>query len=63
MYEHQKHIIKEFISTALISEDPEEYLMQAFLKVIDIADDGDEAKSEVVEYLYEAEKIIPINTQ
>lgn len=61
MYEHQIHIIKEFISTALICDDPEKALLDAFLKTIDIADDGEVLEFALTEYLYQAEKTLPLN--
>ncbi len=57
MKEHQIHIIKEYVSTALISDDPEKYLINGITKLIEAYEDD---KDEAMEYLFEAEKQIPI---
>lgn len=59
MLGHQKYIIKEFISTALISEDPQEVLERGFEEAWDcIASDED--KLHLVDFLFESEKNIPL---
>lgn len=60
MYAHQSHIIKEYISTALISDDPEEALLSAFEKVIELAEKDVQFLYLLLEYLYEKEKELPI---
>jgi hypothetical protein len=52
MKNYQLNIIKEYVTTALISDDPEEHLINAIVNLIDRYIDSID---EVMEYLSEAE--------
>ena len=58
MKNYQLNIIKEYISTCLISEEPEVYLQAAIQNLFDYLC-GEDAEHEL-EALFEAEKTIPI---
>lgn len=58
MKNYQLNIIKEYISTALISEDPEEYLQAAIESLFGYL--NYEEKEDELNAFYEAEKTIPI---
>jgi hypothetical protein len=60
MKEYQKNIINEYVSTAMISEEPEEHISHIIYFLIDIFVNTDEKLHEVVEYVYEKEKKIKI---
>jgi hypothetical protein len=58
MKKYQLSIIKEYISTCLISEEPDVYLQAAILNLFDYLC-GEDLEHEL-EALFEAEKKIPI---
>ena len=60
MKEYQKNIINEYISTAMISEDPEEHILHIIYFLMDIFIDTDEKVHEAIEYVYQKEKKIKI---
>ena len=60
MKKHQVNIIKEYVSTALISDDPEEVLVKAFTEIIEINEIGCNT-IDLIEYLFQAEKNLPLN--
>ena len=60
MKEYQKNIINEYISTAMISEDPEEHISHIIYFLMDIFIDTDAKVHEVLEYVYQKEKKIKI---
>lgn len=57
MKNYQLNIIKEYVSTALISDDPQEHLVNGIAKLIEAYE---EETDEAIEYLFEAEKQIPL---
>ena len=59
MYAHQKHIIKEFVSTALISDDPHDMLETALIEAFDcIASDADQ--HHLLDFLYKLDETAPL---
>jgi hypothetical protein len=60
MKEYQKAIINEYVSSALISADPEEHLLDVIYYLIDTFVDTDEKLHDVIEYLYTEEKRITV---
>lgn len=60
MKEYQKAIINEYVSSALISDDPEEHLLDVIYYLIDTFVDTDEKLHDVIEYLYTEEKRITV---
>lgn len=58
MKKHQKSIVEEYISTAMISEDPEYHIKWALIYLITSLNPED--ISNVVEILYQQEKKIEI---
>ena len=60
MKEYKINVIKEYVSTALISEDPEEELVSLVFTLIDKLDP--EAQDTVLEYLYHEERRLPITS-
>jgi len=58
MKEYKINVIKEYVSTAMISEEPQEELVSLLLTLIDKLDA--EMQDSVLEYLYQEEKRIPI---
>lgn len=57
MKNYQLNIIKEYVSTALISVDAEQTLVEGICELIDLSGNNSE---EILEYLFEAEKRIQI---
>lgn len=55
--DYEINIIHDYVSTALISEDPEEYLQRAMVTLIEISSVKID-KSALLEYLYHSEKTI-----
>ena len=51
------NVIKEYVSTALISEDPEEALTEAITVLINLAPDQED---DALDYLHHKEKQLPI---
>lgn len=60
MKEYKINVIKEYVSTALISEDPEEELVSLVFTLINRLET--EAQDAVLEYLYHEEKRLPITS-
>jgi hypothetical protein len=60
MKEYQRAIINEYVSSALISADPEEHLLDVIYYLIDTFVDTDEKLHDVIEYLYTEEKRITV---
>ena len=60
MKEYQKNIINEYVSSALISADPEEHFLDVIYYLIDTFVDTDEKLHDVIEYLYTEEKRITV---
>jgi len=60
MKEYQRAIINEYVSTALISADPEEHILDVIYYLIDTFVDTDEKLHDVIEYLYTEEKRITV---
>ena len=58
MKNYQLNIIKEYISTALISDDPEVYLQAAIINLFQYLTDED--KENELDSLFQCEKEIPI---
>lgn len=58
MKEYKINVIKEYVSTAIISEEPQEELVSLLLTLIDKLDP--DMEDSVLEYLYQEEKRIPI---
>lgn len=58
MKEYQINVIKEYVSTALISEDPQEELVSLVFTLMDKLEP--EAQDTILEYLYHEEKRLPI---
>lgn len=59
MKEYKINVIKEYVSTALISEDPEEELVSLVFTLIDKLEP--EAQDTVLEYLYHEERRLPVH--
>jgi recombinational DNA repair protein (RecF pathway) len=59
---YELNVIVEHISTAMITEDPEETLFQTFLYVLSELVDTD-YQHEILEYLYQSEKNMEIRKQ
>ena len=59
MKEYKINVIKEYVSTAIYSEDPQEELVSLVFTLIDKLDP--EAQDAVLEYLYHEEKRLPIH--
>ena len=57
MKEYKISVIKEYVSTVLISEDPEEELISLVFTLIDKLEP--EAQDTILEYLYHEEKRLP----
>ena len=60
MKDYQRAIINEYVSTALISADPEEHILDVIYYLIDTFVDTDEKLHDVIEYLYTEEKRITV---
>lgn len=56
---YKYNIIEDFVSTTLISEDPQEVLENAIGYIIDLADSSED---DAFEYLYSYEKNIKIRS-
>jgi hypothetical protein len=56
---YKLHIIKEYVSTALISEDPEEAIQEAIMVLINLAPDQ---QDDALDYLHHKEKQLPIRS-
>ena len=54
---YKLHIIKEYVSTALISEDPDEALQEAIIELINLAPDQED---DALDYLHHKEKQLTI---
>jgi predicted metal-binding protein len=54
---YKLHIIKEYVSTALISEDPDEALQEAIMELINLAPDQ---QDDALDYLHHKEKQLTI---
>jgi hypothetical protein len=61
MKEYKINVIKEYVSTALISEDPQEELVSLIYTLTDKLDQ--EAQDAILEYLYHEEKRLPITSR
>jgi hypothetical protein len=61
MKEYKINVIKEYVSTALISEDPQEELVSLIYTLTDKLDQ--EAQEAILEYLYHEEKRLPITSR
>jgi hypothetical protein len=59
MKEYKINVIKEYVSTALISEDPEEELVSLVFTLINRLEQ--EAQDAVLEYLYHEERRLPVH--
>lgn len=53
------NVIEEYVSTALISEDPNEALIEAITVLINLAPDQ---QDDALEYLHHKEKQLPIRS-
>ncbi len=60
MKDYQRAIINEYVSSALISADPEEHILDVIYYLIDTFVDTDEKLHDVIEYLYTEEKKITV---
>ena len=59
MKEYKINVIKEYVSTAIYSEDPQEELVSLVFTLIDKLDP--EEQDTVLEYLYHEERRLPIH--